>query len=423
MKRDVKGVVMRDDVVEVSAQAMEPVLRALILYESNGSLDVAEPQALIDEIRRDSPVVRWELGVGFFTMADVVAAGRNPDLVSTNPITGVPYGMGSEDPLIPLHLDGERHRHYRRLLDPLFTPKKMAALEPGIRKLADELIDGFIGDGSTDLHETFCVPLPSTVFLQLFGMPLQDMEVLIEFKDRILKNEGTSMEEKEVLGIQAGKEMRGHLRMRLEERKASGSRFDDLLDSFMHFEVDGHRLSDADVVNIMHMFTIAGLDTVTSSLSCLLAWFATHDRQRREVVADPALLAPAIEELMRFESPVPSSGTRWAAVDTEVNGVPIKQGEMVYLCWASANVDPDGFDRPLDVDLRRESNRHIAFAAGVHRCLGSHLARSELRIALDQFHRRIPDYWPSAGQQIEFQLAGVRQARRLPVTFNTRVTI
>jgi cytochrome P450 len=409
---------MRDDVFEVPYEQMSPLLRALIAYEANGALDVVEPQRSIDDVRRATPVVRWELGVGFFRMDDIVAAGRNPKLVSTDPATGVPFGMGSENPLIPLHLDGDVHRHYRRLLDPLFTPKKMALLEPDIRKLADELIDGFIGAGRAELHDAFCVPLPSTIFLTLFGMPLEDMPALIAFKDSILKNEGTTMEEREALGVAAGRQLDTFLLTRLEERKASGARCDDLLDQFMHFEVDGHTLSDDDVVNIMHMFTIAGLDTVTSSLSCILAWFATHPEHRREVVERPELLRAAIEELMRFESPVPSSGARWAVEDTEVNGVPVKAGELVYLCWASANLDDSAFDAPHAVDLDRPNNRHIAFAAGIHRCLGSHLARNELRVAVDQFHRRIPDYGVPEGEHIEYEFAGVRQTKHLPVAFS-----
>jgi cytochrome P450 len=408
---------MRTDVTEIGYEDMSPELRALIVYEGNGALDVVSPQAAIDAVRAQSPVVRWELGVGFFGMDDVLAAAKNPDIVSANPQTGVPFGMGSEEPLIPLHFDGESHRRFRKLLDPLFAPKKMALLEPAIRKLADELIDGFAGAGQAELHDQFCVPLPSTVFLTLFGMPLEDMPALIEFKDRILKNEGVTMEEREALGVAAGKEMDVHLRRRLEERRATAARFDDLLDTFMHFELDGDRLSDDEVVNIMHMFTIAGLDTVTSSMSCILAWLATHPEVRHRVVADPSLLAPTIEELMRVESPVPSGGARWAVRDTEVNGVPVKAGELVFLCWASANVDPAVFDRPLEVDIERPGNRHVAFAAGFHRCLGSHLARNELRVAIDQLHRRIPDYWVTEGEGIRFELAGVRQAIHLPVSF------
>jgi cytochrome P450 len=221
----------------------------------------------------------------------------------------------------------------------------------------------------------------------------------------------------EEIGRATGAELDAHLGIRLAERRADGARHDDLLDQFIHFEVDGHSLSDDDVVNVMHMFTIAGLDTVTSSLSCLVAWFATHPEERRRVVDDPSQLGRAIEELMRFESPVPSSGTRWATEDIDVNGVLVKAGEMVYLCWASANLDPATFERPNDVDLDRAENRHIAFAAGIHRCLGSHLARAELRASIDQFHRRIPDYWVTEGDEIVYELAGVRQAKHLPLTF------
>jgi cytochrome P450 len=225
------------------------------------------------------------------------------------------------------------------------------------------------------------------------------------------------MEEHETLGRAAGAELDAHLRIRLAERRAEATRRDDLLDSFMFFQVDGHGLDDDEIVNLMHMFTIAGLDTVTSSMSCILAWLAKHPEERRHLVANPDDLPRAIEEIMRYESPVPSGGGRWASRDTVVNGVPLKQGEMVFLCWASANLDPATFESPHQTDIAREPNRHIGFAAGFHRCLGSHLARAELRTAVEQFHRRIPEYWVTDGAEIEYEFAGVRQAKLLPVTF------
>ena len=408
---------MRDDVMDIKFEEMSRELRALIAYEPNGALNVELPQELIDEVRRTSPVVRWEMGVGFFGMDDVTAAARHPDLVATEPFTGEPFGMGCVEPLIPLHLDGDIHRHYRKLLDPLFAPKKMALLEPQIRGLADRLIDNFIGAGHAELHDDLCVPLPSTIFLTLFGMPLEDSVFLNAKKNRILKNEGTSQMEMEQIGRAAGAELDAHLHVRLAERRAETERRDDLLDSFMHFQVEGHGLNDNEIVNLMHMFTIAGLDTVTSSLSCILAWLAKNPEQRRHLVAHPEDLARAIEEIMRYESPVPSGGGRWAVKDTEVNGVPLKKGDMVYLCWASANLDPATFEQPFVADIERENNAHIAFAAGLHRCLGSHLARAELRAAVDQFHRRIPEYWVTEGDEVEYEFAGVRQAKRLPVSF------
>ena len=409
---------MRNDVHDIAFDDMDPELRALIAYEPNGSLNIEVPQHRIDAVRRATPVVRWEMGVGFFAFDDVTAAARHPHLVSTHPGTGEPFGMGSAQPLIPLHLDGDIHRHYRKLLDPLFAPRKMAALEPQIRSLADQLIDEFIDAGHAELHADFCVPLPSTIFLTLFGMPLSDSEFLNGQKNRILKNEATTSAEMEEIGRAAGVVLDAHLRRRLGERRADTAAHDDLLENFLHFEVDGHGLNDDEIVNLMHMFTIAGLDTVTSSLSCILAWLAKHPTERRHLVAHPEDLAKAIEELMRYESPVPSSGARWATQDIEINGVPVKEGEMVYLCWASSNVDPATFDAPFVANMDRATNPHIAFAAGFHRCLGSHLARAELRAAIDQLHRRIPDYWVTDGDAVEYEFAGVRQAKHLPITFD-----
>ncbi len=404
-------------VTEIAFEDMSPALRAMIAYEPNASFDVQDSQPLLDGIRRQTPVVRWEMGVGFFTMEDIVAGARNPAIVSTNPDTGVPYGMGSREPLIPLHLDGDLHRHYRKLIDPLLAPKQVAVLEPQVRAEADGIIDGFIADGRVEMHNRFCLPLPTRVFMRLFGMPMEDLDFLVSMKDEILANVGTTAEEREELGILAGDRLRARLFERLAERREEKAPRDDYIGHFMTFEVDGTRLSDDEVVNIMHLFTIAGLDTVTSSLSCIFAWLATHPDERRRLVADPSLLPNAIEELMRYESPVPSGGARWATADTEINGVPVRKGDLVYFCWASANLDPATFEQPTTVDLGREGNRHLAFAAGLHRCLGSHLARMELRSGIDQFHRRIPEYSVSDDDAIRFEFHGVRQAMHLPLTF------
>src|SRR6516164_7074328 len=126
---------------------MSPEMQALIAYAPNDSFDIEHSQSVLARVLREAPVVRWEMGVGFFTMDDIVAAGRNPAIVSANPATGVPYGMGSREPLIPLHVDGERHRNARKLLDPLLAPKMVAPIAPEVKKLADELIDSFVTHG------------------------------------------------------------------------------------------------------------------------------------------------------------------------------------------------------------------------------------------------------------------------------------
>ncbi len=411
---------MRDDVVEISYEEMDDLLKSLIVYEGTGALDQQCPMSDLGRVLSETPVVRWDMGVGLFSMADVVAAGNHPALVSTHPELGRTPGMGSREPLIPLHLDGDIHRKYRRLIDPIFAPRRVVAYEEGFRRLADETIDEFIADGRVEFYEHFAVPLPSKMFMQIFGAEEADREFFISCKNDILFTVGTTMEERDAVGVEVGDRMRARLQELIDKGRAGGGQGDDLIDTFLRWEVDGESLTDDDILNIMHLFVIAGLDTVTSSISLIVGWLAHNPEQRREVLKDPSMIPAVIEELLRFESPVPSGGPRWAIEDTEINGVPVKVGDMIYLCWASANLDPESFEDPQEVRFDREHNRHIAFAAGRHRCLGSHLARLELRVALEQWHSRVSDYWVDPEGNPEYVYNGVRGAEVMPLRFTTR---
>ncbi len=407
---------MTRTVVQRSLAELPDAVQAIVAFAPGPSLDVAEPQPIFERMLEEHPVLRWDSGVAFFKMADIVEAGRNPAIVSE--MTQGFEGMGSREALIPLNVDGDRHRRYRKILDPLLAPRKMAVLEPGIRQLASKLIDGFINDGQVELHDAFAVPLPSQTFLQLFGLPIEDAEFLNGIKNQILKNAGATLEEHNALAVEAGDELKAYLEVKIAEREKEGAPRDDLLGACMSYVTDdGSRLTRDEIMNIAHLFVIAGLDTVTASLTCIIGWFARHPEERRQVMADPSLLPAAIEELMRFENPVLMGGPRFATADTEVNGVPVKAGDMVALCWTTADLDGDVFSDPLTVDLQRPENRHIAFAAGRHRCLGSHLARLELRVAIDELHRRLADYEITPGDEPHYNHAGVRAAEHLPLTF------
>jgi cytochrome P450 len=409
---------MRTDVHEIGFADMDPAMRAAILYESNPSFDVDDPRLIWNDLLQNHPVVKWEMGVGFFRADDITAAGRHPDVISVNPYTGLSMGMGSRDQLIPLHLTGDTHVRYRKLLTPLLTAKRMEPWGNTVREITDELIDGFIDAGHAELFERVCGPLPTKIFLRLFGLPEEDRTLLIQFKDDILGATGETLDEREQHGIEAGDRLREHLGKRLAERKNEALR-DDLISQFLTFELDGHKLTDDEIVNLMHMFTIAGLDTVTSSLSVQFAFLATHSQERQRLIADPSLWPTAVEELMRTESPVPQGGLRWAAEDLEINGVEVSKGHMIFLGWGSANIDPAVFEDPMKVDLTRKPNRHMSFAVGLHRCLGSHLARLEMVAALQRFHERIPNYTVAEGERIVYRsIPGIRQAVRIPISFS-----
>ena len=291
--------------------------------------------------------------------------------------------MGAGRPLIPLMLDGEDHTKYRKLLDPLFAPKVVAQLATRVRALADELIDGFVADGRVELYNAFCEPLPSMVFLTLLGLPLDDLDFLIWFKNGIIRPSDDDHR------ATANTKMIEYLYAELDRREASGDPGDDLIGGFITAEVDGETLTREDVIDITFLLVLAGLDTVAASLSCIVDWLARNPDQRQRLLDDPELLPTAIEELMRFETPVVAGG-RYATADFEIGGEHVKAGDELTVCWAAANLDETGFDDPLTVDFDRVAKRHIAYASGFHRCLGSHLARMELTVILGVFARAHP---------------------------------
>lgn len=294
--------------------------------------------------------------------------------------------------LIPLDLDGPEHLKYRKLIDPLFTPKAIARWEPMIRARANELIDAFIDQGTSDVYKNWCEPLPSSIFLSMMGIPLDDLDYFLDFKNKQLHPDKTLPPEKMLAEMaDAADRCYAYFERVLDQREARGEPGDDLIGWCLTAEVDGRGLSRSDILDITYLLMIAGLDTVAASLACNLVYLAEHPDHRHALIAHPDKWPNAIEEIMRYESPV-TEGSRMPQEDIVLAGEVVKAGTVCHVSWHAANLDPEVFTNPLDVDLERMPNPHIVFASGYHRCLGSHLARMELRAALDEFHKRIPNY-------------------------------
>jgi cytochrome P450 len=394
-------------------QSMDvPIVDADVLVDGE-----AQTYERVAAIHDGAHVATSDHGVELIRYDDIAAATKRRDVHSMEPdaAAAVANALGAGRPLIPLMLDGDEHTKYRKLIDPLFAPKQIAGLEPVVRDLAESLIDGFAADGVVDFYEAFCEPLPSQMFLRLLGLPVEDAPFLMWVKD------GPIRPVDEEHRTTAGPKLLEYLYAELDRRAASSDPGDDLIGGFLTAEVDGQRLTHDDVVDIVFLLVLAGLDTVTSSLSCIVDWLARHPSERDRLVADPARLPSAIEELMRVQTPV-VAGSRHAVADFELNGIKVRAGDEVRLIWAAANMDPEMFDDPTHVDFDRPNNRHIAFASGFHRCLGSHLARLELRVALEVLHRRIPDYRPDPDQLPGYRNnAPVRCVDPLPLLFTPRV--
>jgi cytochrome P450 len=193
----------------------------------------------------------------------------------------------------------------------------------------------------------------------------------------------------------------------------AGDRRDDLVSHFLDVEIDGERLSREDILDICFLFLIAGLDTVSASLDCFFGYLAQHADQRRTIVERPDLVPSVIEELLRWETPV-MAVARVATRDTEIGGCPVHAGDQVMALVGAANVDDEACSDAGEVQFDRAVNRHLAFGGGIHRCLGSHLARLELRIALREWHRRIPEYRVKPGVALEYT-PGIRSLESFPM--------
>ena len=367
------------------------------------------PQTLYHLMEEAGRVIRADIGTVLVHHDDVQHALRHPDVFSSREAVLI----GNIRPLIPLSIDPPEHVKFRRILDPLFAPKAVATLEPEVRSLVTDLIDGFIGDGEVEFNAAFAIPLPCTVFLRLMGLPLEDLDLFLRLKDNIIRPAGRTLEEQNAVRAETGREIYEYFSRVIEERTAEPR--SDLMSRFLEAEVDGHRLTSEDILDICYLFLLAGLDTVTATLGCSVVYLANHPEHRRALAQDPSLIPAAVEELLRWETPVPGI-MRTVAHDVEVQGEQLKAGEQVTCLLGSANLDPTEFPDPDAVDFHREPNRHLAFGGGVHRCLGSHLARLEMRVALEELHARMPDYEIKPGETPRYG-AGIRTVEYLPLVF------
>ncbi|MCA2332192.1 cytochrome P450 [Mycobacterium avium] len=389
------------------------------MTEAGGFVDqtvtgVAEPQPMYKALRESNPVFRSPQAVVLSRLADIEMALKHTELFSSNMDA---VDLGNVRPLIPLQIDPPEHAKYRRILDPLFTPREMARREPLVTELVNEMIDRFAARGECDFHAEFAVPLPCTVFLQLLGLPLEDLDRFLLWKDGVIRPAGDSgFDRRHESSAGVAQQIYEYFDKAIDEHIAVPR--DDVLSAMIAADVGGQPLSREELLDICFLFLIAGLDTVTDSLDCFFVYLARHPQHRRQLVERPDVLPGAVEELLRWETQVPGVA-RVATQDVEVGGCPISKGERVSPLLGAANTDPAEFPDPETVDFTRSPNRHRAFGGGPHRCLGSHLARMELRVALREFHRRIPDYEIKPGTQLTYT-AALRSVESLPLVFPVR---
>jgi cytochrome P450 len=363
-------------------------------------------------IRSFGEVFQAEDGTWVLTSAEAVYfAHRHPELFSSKEAFA---SNGCPVPLIPVAIDPPEHLGYRRVLDPLVAPRVINAMDAELRAQIRDLVLAFAGKGECDVVTDIARLYPTQVFMTVMGLPLADRDYLIDSIEFMIEHTVTGTQEPNPEVVKVTMEVFGYLQRYIDvKRKSPGN---DVLSHVLSFEGDEAWTND-EVLGMCLLFCLGGLDTVTGAMGFLMLRLARDPDLRRRVLADASLVGPVIEEVLRLETPSPHQ-PRVTTRDVEVCGVTIPAGAPVMLFAASANRDPAKFEHPDEMDIGSDRPGHDTFGGGIHRCLGSHLARRELRLVLEEFHKLIPDYELAPGFEPELVWpSGTWHLSSLPLVF------
>ncbi|HEY9418424.1 MAG TPA: cytochrome P450 [Pseudonocardia sp.] len=380
----------------------------------------ADPFPVLARMRETCPVARSETYGGFWTVTrydDTEAVIHDHETFSSR-IVMIPRDLlqgfdGQPFSAPPITTDPPFHAKFRKGLLPVFTRPQIRLWEQTTMDLADELVKGFVGREQIDASREYAENIPIGVISRMMGIDPSDGDKFTDWVHRLFTSAG-KVEDAAAAMIEIFQYLYGKIQ---ERRETPG---EDLISVFMESEVEGERLDDNELLGGLAILLFAGVDTTWGAIGASLHHLATHPEDRRRLVAalddppDPTgLWFTACEEFLRAFSPVTIA--RLCTRDTELRGQQIKEDDMVLVSYMGANRDPEAFERPDEIVIDRQNNRHFAFGVGIHRCLGSTLARMELRVALQAFLRRFPDFHIPEGEEVYYSGGQVRGPRRMPI--------
>ncbi|WP_416899348.1 MAG: cytochrome P450 [Minwuia sp.] len=310
----------------------------------------------------------------------------------------------------PITSDPPDQIAYRRLILPFFTPKAVAERRPFVETLCHELIDRFADRGHADAAVEYAQEIPSRTIGHMLGIDPSRNDEFLGWVRGVLE-----IGQRDLDSLKRNRRaIRDFFRELVHERRQNPGE-NDLISQLLEKDFDGEPLSDKVLVGICNLLFVAGIDTTWSSIGAALLHFAGHPEDRRRMAAEPELWPTAIEELLRFYSPVTMA--RVAQEEVTHDGITFQKGDRILLSFPAANRDPDIFERADEVVLDREKNRHIAFGIGIHRCAGSNLARMEMEVALKAWFDRIPEFELTDPDAVTWAGGQVRGPRNIPVAF------
>lgn len=356
---------------------------------------VTDPFPVLGTIRESHcPIAHTERWGGSWMPTrydDVVAIAQEYDVFTSRQVLVTPPPPGAvEDAYAavaapPISSDPPEHHWHRRLILPFFAPQAIARFEPVTRELCHQLIDRFVDTGEADAAADYAQQIPVRVISLMLGVPTDLSDTFTGWVRDFLE---TGLQQPQVR-LAARRAILSYFAEQIADRQRH-PRNDDLITTLLQAEVDGQRVPEEYVIGVCNLMLVAGVDTTWSSIGASLWHLAQHPEHRAALRADPDLWPTAVEELLRAYAPVTMA--RVVDRDVEFQGCPMKAGDRVLMAFPAANRDPRQFERPDEVILDRQHNRHVAFGAGIHRCAGSNLARLELRVALQTWLARIPDF-------------------------------
>ena len=362
----------------------------------------ADPYPVYAEMRSAAPVHRVELpdGRGMWLVTryeDVAAIFRDERFVKDWRNAMTPEQL-AEVPPIPdvmkplsrnmLDTDPPDHERLRSLVSKAFTPRLIEKIRPRVQAIADALLDAVQDKGEMDLIDDYAFPLPITVIAELLGVSSEDRNKFREWSNAAVSGD-TTQEYVEKILLPHMEAFTGYLRALFDEKRENPR--DDLISALVQAEEAGDKLSEDELLAMVFLLLIAGHETTVNLIGNGMLALLTHPDQLQRLREDPALIKPAIEELLRYDGPVETSTERFAREDVTIGDTVIPRGEMVLVVIASADHDPERFEDPDALDITRSDNKHLAFGKGIHFCLGAPLARMEGQIAINTLLRRMPD--------------------------------
>jgi cytochrome P450 len=395
---------------QVPAHVPEALIRTAGIPFSPGFL--ANPHKFMADMHEEFPPVYYE--VNDFGNAwqllkheDALFMLRHPEFFSNEGATPFPRDPDDYFYFLPIEIDPPEHRKYRAILDPVFSPKAVLAMQDNIRDLANALIDEFVDKGQCEFTTGFGRPLPVSVFLDLMGLPLDKRDTFVDWAVQLLHSQSREAMAEAMASISA------YLKQVIAEKTVQPD--DRVVSRIVHASVDGRPMTPPEIFGFVIFLFIGGLDTVFATMNNIWLWLANNPARCQEIIDEPDNIDNQVEELLRVWS-VTFSG-RMLAQDCTLRGVQMKKGDRVTALLPVCNYDPEVFPNPRDTDFHRRRKPVLAFAGGVHSCMGAHLARLEIKIALQEWLRRIPRFSVKAGTHIEYRPGGVVGPEWVPLVW------